>query len=479
MSFKIIKYKQMKTVYIKIIGFIFLLSTYTIGIQAQEEKTSITNPTTRQISVKLPFTGNNTSTITVAQINGDLIYQGDIIVEEQGRGGAATAGSNLKWAGSKIPYVIASSHPKRADILSAISTLNSSTNICIVPKTTERDYVEFIYEAGRCGASRIGKKPGGGRQVIKIGDRCGNTKGSTMHEIMHAIGFYHEQSRDDRDTYVTINTANITSGHAHNFEKYNQSFWHYFFPEGRNIGAYDYGSIMHYGAGAFGGGQTTIVPKRSGATIGQRSRLSTRDVRCINTLYPTACSGGISSDSTTSDSNSGGSSLNISYTVSLVPQTTRVSCWAASASMIVGWRDKISINPEDIARGIGSWRNYFHNGGLPADNVEMFYHWGLTYVHPQSYTAQGLADLLNHGPLWVATDLNNGPHVVVVSGISGDGTPDGTILTVQDPWEQGMTRFRSSNRGSTYQKTYREFMSNQENLAHRELSQPTAFYIAY
>ncbi|MDY8138116.1 M12 family metallopeptidase [Aquimarina sp. 2201CG5-10] len=476
----------MKTIYKKIKVIVFLFSICTLGAYAQEGKTTVENPTTRQISLKLPFTGNNVSTVTVAEINGDLIYQGDIIVEQQGRGGAATADDDLKWPGSKVPYVIASGHPKRSDILAAISRLNSSTNVCIVPKTSESDYVEFIYEAGRCGASRIGKKPGGGRQVIKVGNLCGNTQGSTMHEIMHALGFYHEQSRDDRDTYVTINTANITSGHAHNFEKYNQSFWHYFFPEGENIGAYDYGSIMHYGSKAFGkpapggGRMTTIVPKRSGVTIGQRSRLSTRDIRSINRLYPTACSSGSSSSSdTASDDDSGGSSLNISYSVSLVPQTTRVSCWAASAAMIVGWRDQISINPEDIARGIGGWRNYFHNGGLPADNVEMFHHWGLTYVHPQSYTVQGFADLLNNGPLWVATNLDNDPHVVVVTGMSGDGTPDGTMLTVQDPWEQGMTRFRSSNRGSTYQKTYREFMLNQENLAHRELSEPTAFYVAY
>lgn len=60
--------------------------------------------------------------------------------------------------------------------------------------------------------SSVGKR--GGRQTINYPQWCLDSHGSTMHEMYHALGFYHEQSRYDRDNYVTIMWNNIQSGES-------------------------------------------------------------------------------------------------------------------------------------------------------------------------------------------------------------------------------------------------------------------------
>ncbi|KAK6034364.1 astacin [Cooperia oncophora] len=88
--------------------------------------------------------------------------------------------------------------------------------------------------------SYIGKQPSWTSQDISIGSGC-DILGTVAHEIGHALGFYHTQSRYDRDSYIWVNLDNVESGQEHNFVKQTTATENHFgLP-------YDYGSVMHYG----------------------------------------------------------------------------------------------------------------------------------------------------------------------------------------------------------------------------------------
>ena len=65
-----------------------------------------------------------------------------------------------------------------------------------------------------------------------------------MHEIMHALGFYHEHARSDRDKYIKIIRKNVRKGLHQNFDFQNDD------KSTRNFN-YDYDSLMHYGPYSF------------------------------------------------------------------------------------------------------------------------------------------------------------------------------------------------------------------------------------
>ncbi|XP_068762262.1 hatching enzyme 1.2-like [Montipora capricornis] len=140
--------------------------------------------------------------------------------------------------------------------------------------SNDKDYIEIFPGTG-CW-SQIGRR--GGKQQLSLGTGC-ETRGRAIHELMHSIGFLHEQSRLDRDQHVIVLSENIQNGKQSQFKTYRQ-----------NTGdlPYDFHSIMHYSNTFFskdGNVPTIQALIDSNMQLGLTDGFSALDVVRINMLY--------------------------------------------------------------------------------------------------------------------------------------------------------------------------------------------------
>ncbi|WP_080430947.1 M12 family metallopeptidase [Burkholderia ubonensis] len=143
-----------------------------------------------------------------------------------------------RWPNEGIPFEINPNVgvPQKSTILAAVAAWNTLTFPPFVQRERQNDYVEFV-SGNKC-ESLVGRQ--GGKQNVSCVTN-GDIK-TFLHEMGHAAGLVHEQSRSDRDCFVGVNWENIIPSERYNFAIVRDSV---------NVLGYDYASIMHYGRNDF------------------------------------------------------------------------------------------------------------------------------------------------------------------------------------------------------------------------------------
>ncbi|XP_023309087.2 hatching enzyme 1.2-like [Lucilia cuprina] len=207
--------------------------------------------------------------------------EGDILIPKQMvimKNGLTTQSS--RWPKGIVPYEIRGNFNARdmSIIENAINEYHQRTCIRFVPRSNEQDYVSIVSGNSGCWSS-VGRV--GGKQEVNLqSPGCLTKPGTAIHELMHALGFLHEQNREERDSYVSIQYENIQPNAVSNFDRAAKTI---------AFGVpYDYGSVMHYSANAFStNGRPTIIPTQNmgNTKMGQRDGFSASDVEKLNKMY--------------------------------------------------------------------------------------------------------------------------------------------------------------------------------------------------
>lgn len=274
------------------------------------------------------FDGKNLESVVVEDRDGWAFWQGDIILgrTEDIVAGVVPRGNaedgrqhplgvqvpSRLWPAGVVAYDmtrLASGQRPMVDMamkhIAANSPVRFSRDIDKYAKYTDGpnegkyDLVQFQNTSNPDlgGSSAVGRT-GSGPQILLLNDSLSGTSGAATaaHELVHALGAWHEQSRADRDSFVTVFLSNVKPDYAFNFDIHSS--------DGIMTGSYDYCSAMHYSRYAFASGSgATIVPKSpvsctankvdgSGTVtvtdIGQRYGLSTGDFAMLKSRYSSA-----------------------------------------------------------------------------------------------------------------------------------------------------------------------------------------------
>jgi hypothetical protein len=198
--------------------------------------------------------------------------------------GVGIIGQHYRWPAGVVPYVI---RVQGLPVQEAIADWTAKTDrIRLRPyRRSDPAWVEFVASSG-C-SSYIGKSVARGPQPIMLANGCGLDQ--IVHEIGHAIGFFHEQSRLDRDRALILHPQNMIPGTEAQFAQVRLG-------QAQDFNQFDFTSVMLYGPSAFSAnGQPTMTARDPaiGQNWGINHRqnaglrgLSRTDVESVSLMYP-------------------------------------------------------------------------------------------------------------------------------------------------------------------------------------------------
>ncbi|KAJ0002344.1 hypothetical protein NQD34_002140, partial [Periophthalmus magnuspinnatus] len=212
-----------------------------------------------------------------------ILIEGDIAIDNEAERNADPCTSRgCKWGKNTdgkvyVPYSISNNYSSREKsiITRGLESFSSFSCIRFRPsRSSDRDWLSIESQSG-C-YSYVGRQ--GGAQTLSL-DRRGCLYHSTVqHELLHALGFNHEQTRSDRDQHIKVHWENIMDGMAYNFD----------IIDTLNQGTpYDYGSVMQYERYAFSKNNLpTMEPVPDPNVIfGEATEMSQNDITRLNRLY--------------------------------------------------------------------------------------------------------------------------------------------------------------------------------------------------
>ncbi|KAK5608365.1 hypothetical protein CRENBAI_026886 [Crenichthys baileyi] len=247
----------------------------------QEEVPAIKVDTSQELSVgELLERANRDRT---PDIDEPRLIGGDIAVKSEADRNADPCTSRgclwLKNTDGKvyIPYYIANHYSSR-EIEIIVRGLESFSAVsCIRFRPYQNGDHEWLSIESRNGCySYVGRQGGG--QTVSLSRQGCLYHGTVQHELLHALGFNHEQTRSDRDNHIKVHWNNIIEGMEYNFYKIDTL----------NQGTpYDYNSVMQYERYAFSKNNLpTMEPiPNSNVSFGQATQMSQNDIARLNRLY--------------------------------------------------------------------------------------------------------------------------------------------------------------------------------------------------